>query len=286
MDSHTLGAGSGLFETILSLPQAKTHASCDDSEVVPVYEPDVVLDPFLRLLCHVAVAPCKTYDDLERLLMVAEKWDAQGAITSLREELACSRFLASDPLRVYVLAKHFAWKEEANLAATQTLRLDLREPDHYSALAELPSHELLPLLKLHRTRRELFKTLLDSSARFTVGNRLASESFLVVEHHLFDSVPTPSESRVCPSCGKTQLDNSPWQALKAVLVDEINRRPLGDTLESILGEKSERPEAKACWEARCRDKWCGGLNYDKSATVRQIKNCLDLLPLTIQGRGV
>ena len=181
VNKNTLGGRSGLFETILSLPQPKTPNSCDDSaEEIPVYEPDVILDPFLQLLCQVSIPRCETYEDIERLLMVAEKWDAQGAITSLREELACSRFLVSDPLRVYVLAKHFAWKEEANLAAIQTLRLDLRESEHHSALAELPSYEILPLLELHRTRRELFKKLLNSSARFTVGNRSVSESSLFV----------------------------------------------------------------------------------------------------------
>lgn len=63
---------------------------------------------------------------------------------------------------------------------------------------------------------------------------------------------------------------------------EIDKRPLGDTLGLVVGETAEWPEAKACWEAKCRKDDCGGLNYDRVATLRQIRNCVDLLPLTIE----
>lgn len=87
----------------------------------------------------------------------------------------------------------------------------------------------------------------------------------------------------CSRCGVTQLDNYTWRELKNAMFLEIDRRPLGDTLGLVVGETAEWPEAKACWEAKCKMEGCGGLNYDRVATLRQIRNCVDLLPSTIEG---
>lgn len=62
---------------------------------------------------------------------------------------------------------------------------------------------------------------------------------------------------------------------------EMERRPLGDTLGVVVGETADWPEARACWEARCTKPDCGGLNYDRVATLRQIQACVALLPLTV-----
>lgn len=63
---------------------------------------------------------------------------------------------------------------------------------------------------------------------------------------------------------------------------EIEKRPLGDTLGLTMGAVAEWPVAKACWEAKCSKEGCGGLNYDRVATLRQIRACIALLPTTIE----
>lgn len=63
---------------------------------------------------------------------------------------------------------------------------------------------------------------------------------------------------------------------------EIDKRPLGDTLGVTVGQSADWPEAKACWEAKCTKAGCEGLNYDRVATLRQIRNCIDVLPSTIE----
>lgn len=63
---------------------------------------------------------------------------------------------------------------------------------------------------------------------------------------------------------------------------EIEKRPLGDTLGVVAGETADWPEAKACWESQCSKPDCGGLNYDRIATLRQIRTCISLLPTTIE----
>jgi hypothetical protein len=82
-------------------------------------------------------------------------------------------------------------------------------------------------------------------------------------------------------CGLTELDNRTWEELKHAMFVEMDRRPLGDTIELAVGEGTEWPEAKACWAARCPMDGCGGLNYDRNSTMRQIRHCVECLPMTI-----
>ncbi|KAF5378071.1 hypothetical protein D9615_007497 [Tricholomella constricta] len=268
--SYTLRTTSGLFDTMFNLPQpprckngiqgqreqlGPEEYGEYEPEEIPIYESDFVLERLLRLLCSIPVPSWESYDDVDRVLTAAEKWDTPGPIASIRAVLTCPQFLTSDPLRLYVLAKHFDWREEAKLASTQTLKLNLHDAIHASTLAKLSSKDLLPLLNLHRKRRDMFKKLIDSPERFAAGN-----------------------SR----CGVTQLDNHTWREFKNAMFAEIDRRPLADTLGLAVGQSAEWPEAKACWEAKCTKEGCGGLNYDRIATLRQIRNCIDLLPSTIE----
>jgi len=272
--SYTLRTTSGLFDTMFNLPQPAMkvigQGHCDEKgrggetcepEEIPTYESDFVLERLLRLLCSFPIPSWESYDDVDRVLTAAEKWDTPGPIATIRAALTCPKFLTSDPLRLYVLARHFDWKEEAKLASTHTLRLNLLDPVHAPTLARLSSKDLVPLLNLHRKRRDTFKKLLDSPERFAAGNS------------------TPYH---CSRCGITQLDNHTWREFKNAMFAEIDRRPLGDTLGVAVGYSAEWPEAKACWGAKCSKEGCGGSNYDMVATLRQIRNCIDILPSTIE----
>ncbi|KAG5643757.1 hypothetical protein DXG03_009692 [Asterophora parasitica] len=273
--SYTLRTTSGLFNTMFNLPQPPKskirHQGQRDQlgaeygdfepEEIPIYESDFVLERLLRLLCSIPVPSWESYDDVDRVLTAAEKWDTPGPIASIRAALTCPQFLTSDPLRLYVLAKHFDWREEAKLASTHTLKLNLHDPVHAPMLARLSSKDLLPLLNLHRKRRDMFKKLIDSPERFAAGN---------------------SSPYHCSRCGVTQLDNRTWQEFKNAMFAEIDRRPLGDELGVAPGQSADWSEAKACWEAKCAKEGCGGRNYDRIATLRQIRNCIELLPKTIE----
>jgi hypothetical protein len=160
----------------------------------------------------------------------------------------------SEPLRLYAIATKFGWDEEARIAATQTLSLDLYDEENRSTLERIPSRLLMTLFRLHRSRRDAFKRLLDGDGGlFEAGN---------------------SAKCLCPGCGEL-TDNHTWRELKARMFMEMDKRPLGNTLCGL--EMEEWPEAIACWEAKC--KHCGRLNYDKLETLRDIKRCIDTLPL-------
>jgi hypothetical protein len=170
--SYTLRNASGLFSTIFTLPQPLNDTTTLNEPVeIPIYETDAVATPLLRLLYGLPVPPWSSYDAIERVLFVAEKWDTPGPVTYIRDALMAPRFLNYDPLRLYALAKHFEWDDEAKAAAKLTLGLDLRDEMYRETLNRFTAKELMPLSKLRRERREKFRELLNSPERFTAGNR-------------------------------------------------------------------------------------------------------------------
>ncbi|KAF8220736.1 hypothetical protein L208DRAFT_1332090 [Tricholoma matsutake] len=258
LHSYILRHTSGLFSMMFTLPQPLHNTS--ELVEIPIYESDEIAVPLLRLLCGLPHAPWQSYDAIERVLFVAEKWDTPGPVAYIRDVLMAPRFLNSDPLRVYALAKHFGWDNEARIAATLTLKLDLHDEAYRETLNRLSAKELTPLFKLRRARREKFRELLDSPERFAAGN---------------------SSVYHCSQCGVTKLDNYTWRQLKHAIFIEMDRRPLGDTIGLAVGETAEWPVSKACWAARCPKEGCGGLYYDRISTLRQIRRCVESLPMTI-----
>ncbi|KAL0954978.1 hypothetical protein HGRIS_003908 [Hohenbuehelia grisea] len=217
-------------------------------------------------------------------------------------------------LEVYTLARHFGWTDVAMQASSYTLSLDLlssssslpcltpslstTSSEGYSASYAIPSlssKNLFALLSLHRARRDTFKALLDAPERFTAGNQ---------------------DPYHCARCGITRLENDTWRALKARCIDEMecgagaegivpsgdrllrypNREALGlpamaeidlpaqgsqlaPTETAACGNVGLEawPQAKAAWSAACPKIRCGARNYDRVATLRQIRNCMEAL---------
>ncbi|KAF8802651.1 hypothetical protein BYT27DRAFT_7111985 [Phlegmacium glaucopus] len=270
LHSSTLCTSSGLFNTVFSLPQPNTcRPSHNDQnptssniklypDILDVYEADFPVEHIFKLIYGIPTSPPRmSFDEIETILALAEKWDTQGPIASLRTAFSSPEFLNQYPIRCYALSKHYGWDYEAKLASTHTLALDLYDPIHAHSLDQLSSKDLLSLLNLHRKRRDMFRQLLNSPERFTAGN---------------------SSSYHCHRCGVTELDNRTWRELKNAIFLEMDRRPLGD---AVVDEAADWPEALACWEARCTKEGCGGQNYGRVATFRQIRTCIDILPSTV-----
>ncbi|KDR71912.1 hypothetical protein GALMADRAFT_229404 [Galerina marginata CBS 339.88] len=269
--SYTLRTTSGFFETMFSLPQPNAcvrqdrenvdRIKLDLPPVLDVYEPDFALERLLRLVSGLPVLKWGSIDEVERVLTLAEKWDTPGPIATMRYALNSLQMLQNHPLKCYMLAVHFGWSAEAKLASTYTLGLNLYDSIHTPIIDQISSKDLLPLLNLHRRRRDMFRQLLNSPERFAAGN---------------------SSPYHCNRCGVTELNNYPWREFKNAMFLEIEKRPLGDTLGLAFGDAAEWPEALACWEAKCTKEGCGGLNYDRIATLRQIRLCISFLPSTIE----
>ncbi|KAJ7735023.1 hypothetical protein B0H16DRAFT_1380548 [Mycena metata] len=232
---------SGFFRTMLSLPQPP------DAKVpheIPVGEKDLVMERVLRMMSGLEIPRWASFDEVEATLELIEKWDTPGPLSVIRTAISSSLF-ADEPLRVYVLTSHFGWGEETKAVLVETLRLELFGGEHDTTLCRLSSRSLLTLVAFHDRCKARFRDALDGTDLFAAGNE---------------------EPREC-GCGKRR-DNYPWRVLKAKLLSEFNRRPLGD---QILTDMSGWPESAACWRAKCH---CGNLYYDQVSTVGNIKESI------------
>lgn len=224
---------------------------------IEVDEKDKVITRVLSMVCGLYTANWESIDEVEAALSLAKKWNAPGPLSMIRGAITAPMFLA-DPLRLYAITTRFGWEEETRLVSTHTLTLDLYDEAHRLALERISSSALMTLLRFHRLRRDEFKRLIDSLLGFfDAGN---------------------SVEYVCSKCGEVMSIHT-WRELKVRMFMEMDKRPLGDTLCSL--EMEEWPEAVSCWEAKCRNPGCGELNYDKCSTLRDIKKCIDRLPLHV-----
>ncbi|KIL57265.1 hypothetical protein M378DRAFT_200831 [Amanita muscaria Koide BX008] len=332
LHSYTLRTTSGLFRTIFTLPQPCSPPPTPI--IIPIYEPTSLLTQFLPLLTgRPSPKALHTLDlgTLTRLLVIAEKWDAPGPITYIRNVINGSHFIdqhvffpyspfrsvfspeedefdeectdeylgpltgffRTDPVRVYVLSRHFRWRAEAERAAVSLLALseeeverrwvDVREGrlSRFEESAEeeegegedatmfmVTNRAWDSLVELRRRRCGRFKELIDSQERFTAGN---------------------NPNNACIRCS-TKLDNTSWTELKSAMMAELESRPLGDTVLAAMavpagaastGRRSEGEawhELVSCFQAQCPVKGCGAANYDPLATIKQIRKCVKELP--------
>lgn len=249
----TLRNTCGYFRNLLSGHSSSLVHEDRTLLFIDVAENDRVLTKVLSLICGLHTEYWESIDEIDDAIILAQKWDAPGPLSIMRGAITAPLFLA-DPLRLYAIATRMGWGEEAMLASTETLTLNLYDEENRPNLERISSSRLMKLFRLHRERRDRFKALLDSDGLFEAGN---------------------AERYLCPGCGEG-MSNYTWRELKSKMFMEMDRRPLGDTLCSL--EMEDWPEAVACWEAKCQKSDCGRLNYNKLSTLRDIKNCLDKLP--------
>jgi hypothetical protein len=178
--SLVLRTSSRFFDTMFTLPQPLLNL--ETPLVLDVYESDTTLPIILSLLIGSTPSPQTWYNCLnqvENVLVVAEKWEAPDLIEQIRSIL----FNTHSPppkddhdhdatsLRLYAIARHFEWHDEAQKIVPHTLTLDLRNPRYSTLLSRISSKYLVPLMDLHQRRKEMFRTSLDSPQRFTAGDR-------------------------------------------------------------------------------------------------------------------
>ncbi|KAF7309354.1 BTB domain-containing protein [Mycena indigotica] len=244
--SFILRNTSGFFRTMLSLPQPIQDDIKPSRKQQEIHtgDSDSVMERVLRMMCGLEIPRWESFDEFEAVLELIEKWDTPGPLSFARTALPSPMF-SDEPLRVYILATRFGWQEETASALVQTLKLDLLSGEFDAMLCRLSSRSLLQLVTFHDRCKARFRMSLDGTDLFAAGNE---------------------EPREC-SCGKRR-DNYPWRILKAKIISEFNRRPLGDR---ILVDMAGWPESAACWRAKCH---CGNMYYDQVSTVANIKACI------------
>ncbi|THU88567.1 hypothetical protein K435DRAFT_830530 [Dendrothele bispora CBS 962.96] len=260
--SFVLRTTCGFFGSMPSLTSRSSSGSKSDTSLIPTEHPDDILSIFLLLISGLEIPIWSSFDDVCSLLQLCKSWEAPGPISIIRSSIT-SPFFLSDPLRLYATATHFGWEEEAKIASTHTLKLNLHDEHWEKTLSSLGVGSLLRLLRLHRSRRDKMKEMLDDITLFNAGN---------------SGNPTTGEVPSCMSCGMT-IDHHEWREFKSKVFWEMDRCAAADVIGSV--EMEDWPETVACWAAKCKNEVCGRFYYDKVVTVKKLKECIARLPKTV-----
>ncbi|KAI6032760.1 hypothetical protein F5J12DRAFT_796243 [Pisolithus orientalis] len=265
--SFTLKTTSGWFRSLFTLPHPVSSGpsnsaipsketlppTASTAETIHLDEDAETLEIVLRMISGLPITPFTSYDTVDAVLYASEKYDMPGPASLVRIAVLTPP-LADQPLRLYASSSRFGWIEESRVASERTLALDLWSEENWKMLRKVDGPAALDLLKLHRSRRE------------GVRKRL--------EEHPFVSGSTAA---LCARC-RRPTDHHTWRELKYKIIMEMDHRPLGDTVLNV--GLQEWPEAMACWEARCPHDACASVIYDKTETVRLIRDCIESLPKT------
>ncbi|EAU81580.2 hypothetical protein CC1G_02596 [Coprinopsis cinerea okayama7 len=206
-DSTLLLQHSGLFRTVLSLPQ-------------PIHGPDKYIDTWekastvrriLSMMHKKPVKPWKSFHDFSSVLELAEKWDCPSILNQLRQSL--SEFISDYPLQTFSIARSLGWDNEARHASSASLALDFKNSINAGVLASMYTADVTALHSLRIKRCVIFKQLLDSPHRFPSGN---------------------GSMFYCDPCDRFYPQDGLWAEFKRVLVDELKKNPCGTTVLSLI----------------------------------------------------
>ena len=143
-----LSIASPVFRDMFSFPQP--HDPSRKLPHVDLPETVTTLDTLLRYIYPVPSPKIEDFTALNNLLVSAEKYGAEGVISRLRTILVSPHFLDLDPLRVYAMACRWSFLEEAKLASTRTVYIDLTKQgeqctEDMKHMSGLDYHRLLVL---------------------------------------------------------------------------------------------------------------------------------------------
>ncbi|KAJ6497830.1 hypothetical protein C8R45DRAFT_984396 [Mycena sanguinolenta] len=252
MHTFVLKTASSWFRAMLSLPQGQSPSG--DVNVIFMEEDEDTLELLLRMISGLPLITIDHYDVIDKILFAAEKYDMPGPMSIMRL-LVMTPPLLDQPFRLYTVACRYGWPEEASFASTQTLTHHLHDPEVRSRLGRLSTDALLKLFSLHHSRKEALR------------DRLNRPPFVASDY-----------SANCGNC-HSPIDYHTWRELKYRMIQEIEVRPLGDTI--LDKGLAEWPEAKACWLAKCPHRVCARSLYDQEPTIRIIRECIEELPRSI-----
>ncbi|KAH9946683.1 hypothetical protein B0H21DRAFT_891872 [Amylocystis lapponica] len=245
---------SGWFRTMFTLPQSAADGSADI--VLDVDELSKVLAGLLTMVNGAALPSLDSIDLVEGILNAAEKYDMPGPMSIIRK-LIISPPLISTPLRVYGISCRFGWVEEAKIASTHTLTMDLCAAEHLDDLGRMHGRDLARLMLLHRHRRDRLAAGLNDSDVFSANKP-----------------PGP-----CGTCVKSQVVHSSWGTMKGAWINGAESCPFDASL--TIDDLLKRSVIDVL-EATCTG--CSAPLYKISPTLSRLKTLVDDLPKSVESQ--
>lgn len=259
-----LQEASPVFRTMLSLPQPASHstapATASDGGVkipsIDLPEDSTTLEILLRTIYPTIQPVIENTGALAAAFSAAEKYDMAGVISTLRLHMRDERFLSENPVHIFALACRFSFVQEAKAASRATLTVDIHDAKNTEVFHQT-GFKVMDLISLHSLRHRR----IDGMREFLDGDRFEGNA----------------TDFTCVTCDK-KLNDITWPLLKASIVKELYRRPLGDTIFAPEFLKSSAIQSfinSKCEE--CQER----LIYEKGKTLAMICEYLKSLPESI-----
>ena len=184
-----LSLASPVFQGMFNLPQS-TELS-PETPTIDVPESSDILQPFFQYLYPRSLPKISDLAMWTALYAVADKYNAE-AVTDLLRGMLIPQFLEIAPLRVYALASHWGFEEEAKIASRGTLTIDISGGFLEEDLRLMGSAACQKLYLLHIQRRDKARVLVNSCTYQFAGNncKCPPMDFNTVVHVLSQRVST------------------------------------------------------------------------------------------------
>lgn len=150
--SFVLCNSSEFFQGVLTLPQPPSTPR-DAVKTIPMEENAPVVEALLRAITSKKVLPLETVELLKSFIRAADKYD-MPSLLSAAHSMVRGNFFIRDPVGVYAIACRQGWRNEAVQASSQTLSLNITNPEVTRHFAGMDGQDVARLLNLHWRRRD------------------------------------------------------------------------------------------------------------------------------------
>ena len=154
-----LSLASPAFQGMFNLPQSTEPSP--EIPIIDVPESSDILQTFFQYLYPRSPPKISDLAMWTALYAVADKYSAE-AVTDLLRDMLIPRFLEIAPLRVYALASHWGFEEEAKIVSRGTLTIDMSNGFPEEDLKLMGSAACQKLYLLHIQRRDKARVLVNS----------------------------------------------------------------------------------------------------------------------------
>ncbi|TFK89803.1 hypothetical protein K466DRAFT_544656 [Polyporus arcularius HHB13444] len=258
LSQETLRRTSPWFRTMLALPQSPSGGEL--VEPILMDESADLLSGLFSIVSGIELLKHHDFDYLESLLRVAEKYEMPMVISTVRLALFSPFTNVPCPIRLYGIACRMSWENEAKLASTRTLGVDLLAPTALPALVALEAPHRDKLVALHRQRKDVLMESIDDVDLF-YANQVGSAC----------NFRDPEQD--CTAI----IDHGVWGAFKYALLRHLEYVPLRE----ILNEGVYRmAELEKLGHAQCSE--CSRTLYDVGGTIQKLQRVVNELPKAIE----
>lgn len=140
---------SGVFRDLLDLPTGP-----DNSErIMTITESARTINLLLQYIYPMAHPVLSSLNDIQAVLLAADKYDVSFVTEDLRAKLVSPAVLGASPIRAYAVACRLGLRDEALKAAKETFSFDFAEKDlEGDREVGLSTHDAFALFRFQRRR--------------------------------------------------------------------------------------------------------------------------------------